>query len=118
MSDQFKPSGLEALRFESELQYRIQTFVVLETARREICSYTADPCDCKYGARHPRRPGTEATGCPELRDLIRTLTGWPVFSRGGFQSPEELAQILADTTRDAWLAEYSNKVRDFATRGG
>jgi hypothetical protein len=70
MAEPHAPSAGESLRFEVNLQQRINTFVALETARRSICCYTADPCDCKYGGEHPAYPGTEATGCPELRDLI------------------------------------------------
>lgn len=57
---------------------RRRLIAALEQARREVCPY-APPgsCDCKYGLipnePSPVVPGPEATGCPELRDLIRML---------------------------------------------
>jgi len=40
------------------------------------------PCDCKYARTADTRPSSEATGCCELRDLIKTLTGWSPFNSG------------------------------------
>lgn len=65
----------------------LRLYSVLETARRSICCYSGDPCDCKYGRTADTRPSSEATGCPELRDLIRQLTGISVFNHG--QSVED-----------------------------
>lgn len=50
----------------------------LEAVRRRICAYGSvgdDPCDCKYGAWPGDSTGTgsEATGCPELREVIHRL---------------------------------------------
>ena len=54
----------------------------LESARRHICVYNRDPCDCKYGRISISSPSGEQTGCPELRDLIHRLTGWQPFNHG------------------------------------
>ncbi len=50
----------------------------LEAARLEVCAYPlSSTCDCKYGlipgGHDPAVIGSEHTGCPELRQLIRTL---------------------------------------------
>lgn len=50
--------------------------VALEVARRRVCAYGSirdEPCDCKYGARPGQYAGSEATGCPELREVIHRL---------------------------------------------
>jgi len=53
----------------------------LERLRRQVCQYTGDRCDCKFGGPlHGER-----TGCPELAtatDLVRNL------------SPKEFLDIL------------------------
>lgn len=54
----------------------------LEEARKAVCAYgpLARTCDCKYGLVpdngydwQPAMLGSEQTGCPELRDLIRAI---------------------------------------------
>ena len=52
----------------------------LELVRRRICAYNMGirqgdvSCDCKYGINeNDRSMGSEATGCPELRELINRL---------------------------------------------
>lgn len=63
---------------------RDRLIAALEAARRSVCAYgpEARTCDCKYGMfppaadapfQGPKFLGSEETGCPELRDLIRTL---------------------------------------------
>lgn len=111
MPELHAPSDLECLRFEIELQARIHLFVTLETARRAICAYSADPCDCKYGVTK-RSPGSEATGCCELRDFIGTVTGWHPYHIYGL-TPESVAEGFAQQERDTWLADYSDAVEDF-----
>lgn len=61
---------------------RLVIYALLEDTRRRICCYARDPCDCKYGRNTREKPGSEQTGCPELRDLISDLTGWTPFNRG------------------------------------
>lgn len=65
----------------ASVERRLDIYRVLETARRQLCCYASDPCDCKYGVTADTRPGTEATGCPELRDLIIVWTGFTPFHR-------------------------------------
>lgn len=45
----------------------------LERVRKGLCTYMGPTCDCKYGFPSDIRPGTEQTGCPELRDAIGFL---------------------------------------------
>jgi hypothetical protein len=57
----------------------------LELVRRRICAYSwgierDERCDCKYGAdvtNPPQGIGSEATGCPELREVIHRLLHRP-----------------------------------------
>lgn len=50
----------------------------LEAVRRRICGYGGNRCDCKYGLRPDDRPRTsEATGCPELTEVINRLLHRP-----------------------------------------
>ena len=77
-------------REELRLDQKEALFITLETARRAICCYAGDPCDCKYGRRpDTQAPASEQTGCPELRDLIVLLTGWFPYNR--HQSVEDAA---------------------------
>lgn len=78
---------LAEVRNQAELRRRLHVYEVLETARRQLCTYAGDPCDCKYGMERVLRPASESTGCPELRDLIKEWTGWRPFRRG--QSVED-----------------------------
>jgi hypothetical protein len=73
---------LPALLADMELERRLRIYEVLETARRALCGYTQDPCDCKYGNVAGARQGSEVTGCCELRDLIKGWTGWFPYHRG------------------------------------
>jgi hypothetical protein len=61
-----------AVRFSAQ---RPDLFEPLETLRRRTCTYSHDPCDCKYGIERDQRPASEATGCPELREAIGIATG-------------------------------------------
>lgn len=74
-------SALTDLISENELERRLHCYKVLETARRSICCYLGDPCDCKYRLGVNENGGSEATGCPELRDLITCLTGFSPYNR-------------------------------------
>jgi len=67
---------------ELAIMERSRIYETLEMARRSICCYNRDPCDCKYGRTAGVRSGGEQTGCCELRDLITQLTGWTPFNRG------------------------------------
>jgi hypothetical protein len=58
---------------------RPDLFGPLETLRRRTCTYSHDPCDCKYGIERDRRLASEATGCPELREAIGIATGTTPF---------------------------------------
>lgn len=78
---------------QAALTRRLNLFEVLETARRALCCYSADPCDCKYGITVDTRPGTEATGCCELRDLIKDWTGFGAFHRHGVSVQDEVARL-------------------------
>lgn len=49
----------------------------VETARRWVCAYWGDPCDCKYGATTATESNSEQTGCPELRELAHRLLHRP-----------------------------------------
>lgn len=82
-------NALDKLRAEIDINRRVELYRTLETARRGICAYASDPCDCKYGIKLDPGPGSEATGCPELRDLIVAWTGFGSFNRG--QSVEDAA---------------------------
>ena len=44
----------------------------LEAIRRRVCAYGGGhpTCDCKYGLAVGVKPGSEQTGCPELRAVI------------------------------------------------
>ena len=77
------------------LRHRQQIYAALETARRALCPYSRDPCDCKYGIQKGGRAGSERTGCPELRDLIREWTEVAPYNYG--QSvQDDLDTIEAD----------------------
>lgn len=67
---------------EAALNRRLALYETLETARRSICSYSGDPCDCKYGYGPETPVSSEQNGCPELRDLIKHLTGHFPYHRG------------------------------------
>lgn len=57
----------------------------LEVVRRRVCAYNMGlrdgdvHCDCKYGAtvNEKQFPGSESTGCPELREIINRLLHRP-----------------------------------------
>jgi hypothetical protein len=91
---------LEVIRERVDLNRRAHIFRTLETARRTLCAYAQDPCDCKYGLQLDLRPGSEATGCCELRQLIREWTGWFPFNRG--QTVEDMLAALIEH-------EYENR---------
>jgi hypothetical protein len=97
---------LADIRRDIDFDYRSRLYLLLEEVRRQVCLYSRDPCDCKYGLRGPTRHGFgEQSGCPEIRDLIRELTGWSAFNHG--QSP------LADIER---LREQKNEYHSADTR--
>lgn len=65
---------------------RAHLIAALEAARLEVCPYVGQlTCDCKYGlipvvgqiaftkAMQCQHHLCEHTGCPELRDMLRTL---------------------------------------------
>lgn len=95
--------AVEHRRFERDLERRIELFVSLESARRLVCCYSADPCDCKYGCTSDsvRSGSSEMTGCCEIRDLIKTLTGWSAYHIFG-QTAVEQAEAHAERERVAW----------------
>jgi hypothetical protein len=41
--------NVDELLSERGIADRLRTYEVLETARRDLCTYRGDPCDCKYG---------------------------------------------------------------------
>lgn len=46
------------------------------TRKTRVCAYMGDFCDCKCGIGQPRNrltPGSEQTGCPELRTALAVL---------------------------------------------
>lgn len=45
----------------------------VERVRKSLCCYAGPTCDCKYGISGSERPGSEQTGCPELRDVLGYL---------------------------------------------
>lgn len=75
-------AGLDDVKRHADLMRRQRLYLALESARRVICAYGQDPCDCKYGIDRDVGLVSERTGCPELRDLIREWTGWSPFNRG------------------------------------
>lgn len=58
----------------------------LEAARKAVCGYAGPTCDCKYGlvpgGAEPYGLGSEETGCPEIRDLIRLVNAELIVSEG------------------------------------
>lgn len=49
----------------------------LDRIQKALCSYTRQPCDCKYGATRPGQGSEEGPGCPEVsmaRELIKAMT--------------------------------------------
>lgn len=61
------------------------TVRALDAVRLLVCAYGASltqTCDCKYGRDEHTHSGSEKTGCPELRDVIRSLANpGGVFAR-------------------------------------
>jgi len=45
----------------------------MEVIRKNLCCYSGDPCDCKYGV-YAKKPNSqwagEKTGCPEMRQAV------------------------------------------------
>ena len=78
----------------------------LEVVRRQVCAYgpNATTCDCKFGVGLQlteggggyRGPGSEQTGCPELRELIHKLLHRPL----GLASDNLFAEVLDAQVRE------------------
>jgi hypothetical protein len=49
----------------------------LRKVQKALCSYSAQPCDCKYGAQNAGKLTEEGPGCPEVTmasELIKHMT--------------------------------------------
>ena len=76
----------------------------LERVRKHICCYMGSTCDCKYGVGVDTRPGTEATGCPEIRDAIGFLRQLQKIEGGErlltYQEWEDVQRVMRGFSAD------------------
>lgn len=95
----------------SERQVRdsvLQLADALDQLRNDhLCSYpNQTTCDCKYGGpRRFDRPGSEQTGCPELRAIVGELryVAWTEQERQAKLT--EVQRVLGALSRDSTRGE-------------
>lgn len=88
--------------------------------RAEVCAYSADPCDCKFGLGSDEPPSEEQTGCPELATLAFLLASlgdgdWAhaIASVSHLATHHDLqdSKALAGAQRTARLHEHVQRER-------
>jgi hypothetical protein len=88
----------------------------LERVRKGLCCYTGKTCDCKYGFPASHQPGTEQTGCPEIRaalGLLRQLKKLMVTGEAllTWQEWSDCERILRPFSQDSLEEAEKRKVQ-------